>query len=410
MISNLIPAKLPLGPVISALLRSKSGPVLLLMQIILSVAVIANASFIIIERLNMMGRESGVVETQLFDFYIYNFKPQGGIAAQHHRDIQVLRELPGVQNAVATNMIPIGGSGWQSTFELSPDTETAKETPQTAQYFGDEQFIDTLGLSLVEGRNFYQQDIKTGTSPHDATEVIITKAFAEAIWGDEPALGKNLYQTAESVYKVIGIVEKLQGGWVEDDDIENSIIMGVERTSNFNKYIIRATPGDFQTIQEQILERLLADNPNRVIGDFNTMTERRDRSYRNHELMASMLSLIVALLLLITALGTAGLVMFNIQRRAKQIGTRRAIGATKRDILLLFLTENYLICLVGCVLGGLLAVQLGHQLMTVYSLPMLDLRYALYTVVGLVMLTTIATLLPANRAAKISPAIATRSI
>jgi putative ABC transport system permease protein len=104
------------------------------------------------------------------------------------------------------------------------------------------------------------------------------------------------------------------------------------------------------------------------------------------------------------------MVMFNIERRTKQIGTRRALGAKKRDIISFFLVENYIICIVGGVIGGLVAVQLGQQLMSVYSLPKLELIYPIATIIGLLLLTTIAVILPARKAANISPAIATRSV
>ena len=121
------------------------------------------------------------------------------------------------------------------------------------------------------------------------------------------------------------------------------------------------------------------------------------------------LTLMVVLLLLITSLGLTGMVMFNIQRRTKQIGTRRALGAKKRDIISYFMLENYLICLVGGVLGGLLAIQLGQQLMAIYSLPMLEWQYPALTLVGLLIVTSLAVIVPATKAANISPAIATRS-
>ena len=152
------------------------------------------------------------------------------------------------------------------------------------------------------------------------------------------------------------------------------------------------------------------DNRNRVIEGFTLISEHRKRVYRNHELMATVLSMMVILLLLITSLGLAGMVMFNIERRTKQIGTRRALGAKKRDIISFFLVENYIICLVGGVIGGLVAVQLGQQLMSVYSLPKLELIYPIMTIMGLLLLTTVAVILPARKAAKISPAIATRSV
>ncbi|WP_351089797.1 FtsX-like permease family protein, partial [Shewanella sp. S1-49-MNA-CIBAN-0167] len=97
-------------------------------------------------------------------------------------------------------------------------------------------------------------------------------------------------------------------------------------------------------------------NPNRVVENFQTLTTIKNLTYSNHRLMATVLSIMVVLLLLITALGLTGMVMFNIQRRTKQIGTRRALGARKRDIIEYFMVENYLICIVGGVIGGMLSL------------------------------------------------------
>ena len=104
------------------------------------------------------------------------------------------------------------------------------------------------------------------------------------------------------------------------------------------------------------------------------------------------------------------MVMFNIQRRTKQIGTRRALGANKHDIIQYFMIENYLICLAGGVIGGMLSLLLGQQLMSLYSLPMLPVVYPIASVIGLLVVTTLAVIIPAAKAANISPAMATRSV
>ena len=188
------------------------------------------------------------------------------------------------------------------------------------------------------------------------------------------------------------------------------MILNVELNYAFNRILVRADEAAIAGLKEAIPAALHKEHPNRVVTDFTTITEHRTSVYRNHELMASVLSLMVVLLLLITSLGLAGMVMFNIERRTKQIGTRRALGAKKRDIVSFFLVENYLICLIGGGLGGLIAVQLGQQLMSLYSLPKLELIYPIVTVAGLLVLTTVAVIFPARKAAKISPAIATRSV
>ncbi|AVI66749.1 ABC transporter permease [Shewanella sp. WE21] len=398
---------LHIKPILSSLLRSKSGPVLLLIQIILSVAIVANASFIIQERLALMQRDSGIKESEVLTFSLFNFDPLIDKTAQNKIDQQILRGLPNVIDATSTNMLPLSGGGWSSTLNLGPDPDSAKSTPQFAMYLGTDHTIETLGIKLIEGRNFYPHELKDNLDSPSRL-AIISSVLAKAIWPDESALGKVLYEGKDAQITVIGVVEKLQGAWIDSSSLENSVIQNVDYGSS--SYMVRAKPEFHAELKDTIKKALMAENPNRVLDGFKSIEALKDSSYRDHKLMITVLTMMVVLLLLITSLGLTGMVMFNIQRRTKQIGTRRALGAKKRDIISYFLVENYLICLAGGVLGGLLAIQLGQQLMKIYSLPMLDLSYPLITVAGLFIVTTLAVYLPARKAANISPATATRSV
>ena len=398
---------LHIKPILSSLLRSKSGPVLLLIQIILSVAIVANASFIIQERLALMQRDSGIKESEVLTFSLFNFDPLIDKTAQNKIDQQILRGLPNVIDATSTNMLLLSGGGWSSTLNLGPDPDSAKSTPQFAMYLGTDHTIETLGIKLIEGRNFYPHELKDNLDSPSRL-AIISSVLAKAIWPDESALGKVLYEGKDAQITVIGVVEKLQGAWIDSSSLENSVIQNVDYGSS--SYMVRAKPEFHAELKDAIKKALLAENPNRVLDGFKSIEALKDSSYRDHKLMITVLTMMVVLLLLITSLGLTGMVMFNIQRRTKQIGTRRALGAKKRDIISYFLVENYLICLAGGVLGGLLAIQLGQQLMKIYSLPMLDLSYPLITVAGLFIVTTLAVYLPARKAANISPATATRSV
>jgi len=115
-------------------------------------------------------------------------------------------------------------------------------------------------------------------------------------------------------------------------------------------------------------------------------------------------------LLFVTALGIAGLANFWVQQRTRSIGIRRAIGATRSDILRYFQTENFLIVTGGIVLGGVLAVALNLLLMTHYELPRLPLWYLPIGALALWSLGQLAVLSPALRAARVPPVVATRSV
>jgi putative ABC transport system permease protein len=144
--------------------------------------------------------------------------------------------------------------------------------------------------------------------------------------------------------------------------------------------------------------------------DSQTLTDLRQDIFKNDHAMAGMLLGVIAALLLVTALGIVGLASFWVQQRTRSIGIRRALGATRRDILRYFQTENFLIVSLGIALGMALAFALNLLLMTHYELPRLPLVYLPVGAVALWLLGQLAVLGPALRAAAVPPVVATRSV
>ncbi len=274
---------LHIKPIISSLLRSKSGPVLLFIQMVLSVAIIANASFIINERLKLMSRESGIDEAQVLTFRVSNFDDSIDPIVQNKRDMQLMRDLPSVISVTSTNMFPLSGGGWSTGLLDKPDpnAEGVRRTPQSAQYMAGPDFVETLGLKIIEGRNFYPEetlDDRYATS----LKVLITKTIADAFWEGESAVGKILYHGSEDPIEVIGVVEKLQGAWVHSEHFDNSILFNQDYASmnRDGMYMVRANAADIPELKQQIKDVLLAENPERVFPDFDTIKALRDISYQ----------------------------------------------------------------------------------------------------------------------------------
>jgi putative ABC transport system permease protein len=118
----------------------------------------------------------------------------------------------------------------------------------------------------------------------------------------------------------------------------------------------------------------------------------------------------VTLLVIITSLGVAGLTSFNVTRRYKQIGTRRALGATRGQIVRYFLAENLLFTAIGIVLGSLFAIAVNTVLVSAFSVPKFSWLWLPVSMVGLIVVGLLAVLMPARRAAQVPPAVATRTV
>ncbi|HWG67121.1 MAG TPA: FtsX-like permease family protein, partial [Rhodanobacteraceae bacterium] len=141
-----------------------------------------------------------------------------------------------------------------------------------------------------------------------------------------------------------------------------------------------------------------------------TYYELRSGYFRDDHAMTGMLASVILAVLLITGLGIVGLASFWVAQRRKQIGIRRALGATRADIVHYFQTENFLIVTFGILAGMLLAYGLSLLLMMHYELPRLPWVYLPIGAIALWLIGQAAVLGPALRAAAVPPVVATRSV
>ncbi|TDK23215.1 FtsX-like permease family protein [Luteimonas aestuarii] len=406
-------------PILSTLMRHKTAAALIVLEIALTCAIICNALFMIGTRISQVTETSGLAENEMVRIQLVPIGDDADAEAQTRSDLAMLRQMPGVTAATTVNQVPFVNSSWNSGVRLNPDQQNT--TLSATTYMGEEHFLDAFGLTLVSGRNFtadeYQsfETLNTPDSGARVASVITTRAMAERLFPGEDALGKSIYVWGNEPIRIVGIVEHLvrpsmQGGPAAR---EYSLIMPVRATYNLGgNYVIRTSPERRADVLAAATEALRNNGPRRIILEDNTKTfeELRQEFYQQQRSMAWLLAIVCVALLFITALGIVGLASFWVQQRTKQIGVRRALGATKGQILRYFQTENFLLATIGIVLGMLAAYGINQFLMSQYELPRLPLHYLPVGAVALWLLGQIAVFGPARRAAAVPPAIATRSV
>jgi putative ABC transport system permease protein len=139
------------------------------------------------------------------------------------------------------------------------------------------------------------------------------------------------------------------------------------------------------------------------------MDDTRKLAYIGDAAMIKILGFVVILLTIITALGIIGLASFNVSRRTRQIGIRRALGATKPSIVRYFLVENTIVSAIGLSIGAALAIGLNIVMVQAFSLEPLAWYVIPAGMIALWLVGQVAVAGPARRASNITPAIATRS-
>lgn len=404
-------------PILAALRRHKAGTLLIALQIALTLAIVCNALFIIHQRLAHLSEPSGVDEPNLF--VIQNLWGEqystDEAAARIQQDLATLRQLPSVQDATPTNSYPLGGMDWDNFITLKPDQ--VEQTTDAAFYVGDEQFVPTLGLKLIAGRNFRADEVQNkglreSTMPPVA---IVSKAMAHKLYPNDDALGRTFYAMSPTPITIIGIVDTLArqdvSSWSTPYAGE-SMLVPIRLAEPYGlRYVVRAKPGQLEAAMREAPKALYAENRMRIIPPKDgvlSYAQVRHRAFDTDRGMALLMGIICVVLLAITGAGIVGLTSFWVGQRRRQIGVRRALGATHRDILNYFLTENLLISLGGIVIGVLLTFGLNLWLVTRFELNMLPFTYVLGGGVLLLLLGQGAVFAPALRASRVPPVEATR--
>jgi putative ABC transport system permease protein len=404
-------------PIFSSLLRNKTGALLIAAQVALSLAIVANALYIIRDRLALAARPSGVAEeTNLFRIAVAQLKDpetaEGKVAVQE-RNAALLRAVPGVSSVAVTNQMPLSRSGWN--MGLSLNTKQAETSTNTAMYFGPDSMVKTFGLKLIEGRDFNPDDVEL-IDPEKTQSLgriaIVTQTLAKKLFPTGTAVGKTIYLgTGADAFpiQIVGVVERLQSPWANPGERgELSTIMATRMVDTYSLFAVRAEPGQRDRVMKDA-ETALGKVPGQVMISNDSMEKDRFDIYRDDRAVAWMLMTVTALLLLVTASGIVGMATLWVNQRRKQIGVRRALGARRFDILRYFVTENLMITTGGIVAGLLLAVALNQLLVSQLELSKLPIGYLAVGSLVLWLIGVLAVYGPAWRASSISPAIATRS-
>jgi putative ABC transport system permease protein len=310
------------------------------------------------------------------------------------------------------NQVPLSGSGNSNGYYSLPDKKGEQSPANT--YGMDDHGVRALGLTLSAGRDFEPNDViylkDEQRQPFYPASAIISSGFAKALFKDQPALGKDFYDDQSHPIRVIGVISHMQGSWVGWDKVDRTMLYTFVAAPSV-QYVVRVKPGSLDRVIAAVEVALRKRDPNRVLETpMRKMSDMKRRSYAGDSLMAVTLTTVTGLVLIFSSLGIFGLATFSVNSRIRQIGTRRAIGARRSDIVQYFLAENWLITTAGVVLGCCLALAAGYWLSTQYQLPRLDLYYLVGGVLGLWALGQLAAWQPALRAAKVSPAMATRNV
>jgi putative ABC transport system permease protein len=396
------------GPIIRALKRNKVRFLLIVVQIAITLAVVTNAITMIRDESEKMMKSSGFDDDNIVWVSTRPFAPAFKdlpyrISAVN-ADLRAIQSTPGVVAVANTNFLPWQGGG--SSGEIAAGGGDGSKF-RTQVYYNTPGILDTLGVHLVSGRNIRDTDIDDNPDSKAPGTAVISRDLEKLVFKGQSAVGKQLLESGgDGVVNVVGVFDTFYNpyGWPIH---EYAVFYAGHVSRRGAQYLVRVKPGTMKQTVPLIEQRMMQANNGRNIA-MKTISEIKDNYFAQGRIVRGGMSMVILLILIVTGLGIVGVTAFSVTERRKQIGTRRALGATKGAVLRYFLLENWIVTNTGLILGVLAAYGLNILLVTKTSGAKLDWRYVVAAVVLLWLQGMIATLIPAMRATRFSPVIATR--
>ncbi|WP_329741138.1 ABC transporter permease [Dyella sp. A6] len=402
-------------PILAALRRHKLATFLIAMEIALACAVLCNACSMISHRLSAMNINSGVDEASLGEIVVTGFDP-ALTNDLNARMLAGLRAIPGVESVHVVNSVPFGPQGFVAGTTF--DQAGKHDAVVTDFYLGGPGTPKALGLKLIAGHFPAAADYQPVPAKNyfpKSSRIVITQALATKLWPGENPLGKQLWGGPYQ-FRVMGVVASLavsQYTQYGARGAEWCAFVPVQPGGPLaGTYLIRANPAVLNRVMVEARAAVRKIAPDAVLDyhSSHTVSFLRERFFKTDRAMTGLLVGVIVALLGVTALGIVGLASFWVAQRRKQIGIRRAVGATCGDILRYFLTENFLVVSFGVVLGMAAALLINLMLMKLFEVDRMPLYYLPIGAVALWLLGQLAVLGPALRAARVPPVVATRSV
>jgi putative ABC transport system permease protein len=405
-------------PILASLRKHKIPALLIVLEIALACAVLCNAVFMIGQRIAEMHLPNGIDEQGISNIRVLGTDPK--LASDDvPRNLAALRQIPGVMAVGAINTLPLTNNGWNSNVNNAPQEVMEKDSPNVATYLFTRGAPEALGLQLLRGRMFTDEEFAGSTLGENfvptSRVVIVTQSLADRLWPGQDALGKQVWIGKVFHFTVIGIVADVlrpnQNGqgltgfhWAAFLPLTPG-----PTVSAYSNYIVRSAPQDRQRVIQAGVRKMEALSPNAVVKG-QTFTDIRDKFFATTRSMVWMLVLVCVVMLAVTAFGIVGLTSFWVSQRRRQIGIRRAVGATRGHIMQYFQAENFLLSSAGVAAGMILAFGINLYLMQHYQLERMPWYYLPASAMALWLIGQLAVLGPALRAANVPPVVATRGV
>jgi predicted permease len=326
-----------------------------------------------------------------------------------HELLERIRSIPGVKSAARTSIVPISGSRWNEAVWMDgtkQDLQNRKISDFNAVSPG---FFQTMGTSLLQGRDFDDRD--TLNAPMVA---IVNESFARKFVRSANPLGQRFRVEDDPgkpdlVYEILGVVKDTKYAYMRDEFGPIAFLpTGQDRKPDLYTEIIIRSSLPLSTLLSAIKHTVAEVNPN-IDLDFHVFKTQIQESLLRERLMATLSGFFGFLAGLLATIGLYGVISYTVARRTNEIGIRMALGAGRRDVLIMIMREAATLLGIGVVAGTILALLAARTARALlFGLHPNDPLTIAVAIAALAAVALAASFLPAQRAARVQPMEALR--
>ena len=382
---------------------------LVVAEIALSMVLLAGASMMVQGFTGLRDADPGFDKTDLLTVPIS--LPVDGVEPR----LNMLREVtaaamttPGVREATVANALPLNVFAVSDAFTVEGrPVDPGQARPRAMWAAAPPGYLDTLGIPLVRGRFFSDADRSDA-----AAIAVVNETLAGRFWPDGEALGERIEFRGET-REIVGVIGNTRQSLIATDvatpGSDSVIFVPLAQRIGGSVFLLVRTAGEPHTVDSELRQALQAVHSQLGVGRMDTLEEIVDRNFVGIDVINGVLTGFGYLALLLAAIGTYGVLAYNVAQRSQEIGLRVAIGAQRVDVVRMITRQGFTLGLIGVAIGAPFIFMLVRVLNSVLqNLGTVDPMTGLVVAVVLLATTAIASLIPALRAARMDPVNALR--
>jgi predicted permease len=389
--------------------KSWLGRGLLVVQVAISVVLLIGAALFLRTLANLRSVDVGFDPRNLVQFRVnpqLNRYDETRIATLYQELSNGLQTVAGVRGVTVTQLAPLSGGTTITGIFVQGRTYGPEQRDSIHRMVVSPNYFEVMGIPLLTGRGFTENE----NNIKAPKVVIINDAAAKKYFPNQNPIGQRFGPSLEQAgqQEIVGIVRDTKYSSMRDP-APPTMYIPLLQTRLFGSVVVARTAAEPMSMVGAIREAVRRVDPNLPMIDVYTQMEQIERRLQQERLFAQAYTMFGALALVLAAIGLFGLMSYNVSRRTNEIGIRMALGAERKTVLGMVMSESMLLVVIGAVVGVAIALAAGRLVTALlYGVAATDWLSMSLAIATMILVAAAAGYLPARRASRVDPMVALR--